>query len=595
MEDFDIKCYLSDDPNKINKCRESCYNIPKYFLNKIAIALGLEPRNTPAETCILIDDWAKQVKLNLLTQPEDKVPELIKKIETDFIEKLENLSDVEDHKTTKIKFDTKPVLTRDKKLKSRKFFGDLFKDQVGLDSKCKNPLKIEDYSFDEIVGMESVKNQLMSEFIYPSKYTNLFHTTSKGILLYGPPGTGKSSIAKAVAAEFKDVAFFEYTAADIIDMYQGQTEKNLEAIWKCAKDAIKSGKFKQSIIFIDEFESIGSTRKDAKSGSSTTSTVPTLLRLTAGLESSNDIALFVATNYLNKLDSALVRRFKTRLFLDHPDWASRKQLILNKLSQVFNFDTILSKERKVRLTKDGKLNRETGGNFAELISVFSMVEPDYIDAIANTIADLTGPSEEGLVKIGKVTYKTSPLTFLFGRIRDTTDPNEKGIGLSKYGYSAGDIGVLCDNVINHAAQRALCESPSYEGGYIQCNHVLANGDIKTYLVYTHYKTKTGYILDPKEYFNTLKSLVKNQGGEVYSDKLVLKLKHNERLEITDTVIENGKCYIDFKNNYLAQGKNVQERVRNFSIFLEDFKNALKTNKPAISNEEYESYLEDKSK
>jgi hypothetical protein len=223
-----------------------------------------------------------------------------------------------------------------------------------------------------------------------------------------------------------------------------------------------------------------------------------------------------------------------------------------------------------------------------------MIELNYIDNIANTIADLTGPNEDGLVKIGKVEYKNSPLTFLFGRIRDTTDPNEKGIGVSKYGYSSGDIVNLCNFVINRAAQRALCVSPDSQVGYIHCNHVLANGDIKTYLVYTHYKTQTGDILDPNEYFKTLKSLVKSQGGEIHSDKLVLKLKHNERFEITDTIVENGKCYIDFKNKYLEQGKNVEERIRNFSIFLEDFKNALKTNKPAISNEEYESYIEDKS-
>lgn len=594
MEDFDIKCYLSDDPNKVNKCRQSCYNIPKYFLNKIALALGLEPRNTPAETCILIDDWARQVKLNLLTQPEEKIHDLINSIESEFLEKLENLNHIEDNKTSHIKLDIKPIISRDSKLKKRKFFGQMFQQSDKLDTKCKNPIEIRDYSFDDIAGMEIVKNQLLSEFIYPSKYTNLFQTTSKGIILYGPPGTGKTSIARAVAAEFKDVAFFEYKAADIIDMYQGQTEKNLESIWKCAKQAIDSGKFKQSIIFIDEFESIGSSREDNKSGSnSTNSTVPTLLQLTAGLESNPGVALFAATNYLNKIDSALLRRFKTKLFLDHPDWKTRKQIILDSLT-FFNFDTISKRERQVRLTQDGKLNRETGGNFAELLSIFSMITPDYIDKLANTVADLTGPTEEGLVKMGKVKHTSSPLSFLFGRNRDSIDPFEKGIGVSKYGYSSGDLKNLCDNVINRAGQRALCLKQDSNVGYIQCNHITSTGEIKSYLIYTHYRTKSGDILNPKEYFNVLKSLIRKQGGEIYTNRLVLKLKHSEVLEITDNIIENGKCYTEFQERYLKDGKNVEERVRNFTIFEEDFINLLKTNKPAISNEQYESYLDDKT-
>ena len=593
MEDFDIKCYLSDDPNKVNKCRQSCYNIPKYFLNKIALALGLEPRNTPAETCILIDDWARQVKLNMLTQPESKLPELIASIESDFLEKLENLNDIEDNKTTRVKLDIKPINSRSEKLRNRKFFGKLFQQSGELDAKCKTPLDIRDYSFDDIAGMESVKQKLISEFIYPSKYTNLFQSSSKGILLYGPPGTGKTSIARAVAAEFKDVAFFEYKAADIVDKYQGETEKNLETIWNCAKQAVKSGKFKQAIIFIDEFESIGASRKDSKSESVIASTVPTLLQLTAGLDSSSDVALFAATNYLNKLDSALLRRFKTKLFLDHPDWKTRKQIILDTLSQEYNFDTISRKERQIRLNKDGKFNRETGGNFADLISLFSMIEQDYIDKLADTVADLTGPSEEGLVKIGKVQYTQSALSFLFGRIRDTTDSEEKGEGLSKYGYSSGDIKNVCEQVIRRAAQRAVCTTPDSNAGYIHCNHIKSTGEIKSYLVYVHYRTNSGDVLSPKEYFNTLKSLARKQGWETGTNKFVLKLKHNERLEVTDHIIENGKCYSEFYSQHLKNGNNVEERIRNFSIFLDDFTTELKSNKPAISNQEYETYLEDK--
>lgn len=181
--------------------------------------------------------------------------------------------------------------------------------------------------FDDIAGLEDVKQEIRLKMIYPFTHPELAQryqiNTGGGVLLYGPPGTGKTMMAKAIAHEL-DATFFVVSAAGLLSKWVGEAEQNVKKLFDAAKAEEKA------VIFIDEIEALVPRRK---SDSSTVMqrVVPQILQELEGFDRTADRPLLFigATNKPWMLDEAIMRpgRFDARVYVGLPDAPARFKLL----------------------------------------------------------------------------------------------------------------------------------------------------------------------------------------------------------------------------------------------------------------------------
>lgn len=140
-----------------------------------------------------------------------------------------------------------------------------------------------------------------------------------GCLLYGPPGTGKTLLAKAVAKE-SGASMLEVSGASINDMYVGQSEKNVRALFSLAK------KLSPLVIFIDEADALFAARGQSRSRPSHRETINQFLREWDGM-SDTKAFIMVATNRPFDLDDAVLRRLPRKILVDLPLQADRAAIL----------------------------------------------------------------------------------------------------------------------------------------------------------------------------------------------------------------------------------------------------------------------------
>ena len=187
-------------------------------------------------------------------------------------------------------------------------------------------VEIPDVTWDQIGGLEGVKEELREAVEWPLKYPEIFAQLNanppKGLLLYGPPGTGKTLLAKAVAHE-SESNFISVKGPELLNKFVGESEKAVREVFRKARQAAPC------IIFFDEIDSVAPVRGgDAGDSHVTERVISQFLTEMDGLEELRNVVIIAATNRPDIIDSALLRpgRFDRLLFVPPPDLEARKQI-----------------------------------------------------------------------------------------------------------------------------------------------------------------------------------------------------------------------------------------------------------------------------
>jgi AAA+ superfamily predicted ATPase len=181
-------------------------------------------------------------------------------------------------------------------------------------------------TFADVGGMEKLKEQIRLKIIHPLTHPELYEAYGKpiggGILMYGPPGCGKTHLARATAGEVK-ASFLSIGIHDVLDMWIGQSERNLHELFEQARN------HKPCVLFFDEVDALGAARSDMRQ-SAGRQLINQFLSELDGLDSSNDgVLILAATNAPWHLDSAFRRpgRFDRILFVPPPDSPARAEIL----------------------------------------------------------------------------------------------------------------------------------------------------------------------------------------------------------------------------------------------------------------------------
>lgn len=181
-------------------------------------------------------------------------------------------------------------------------------------------------TFAQVGGHEEIKRQIEKRIITPFLKPSLFERFKKrvggGILMYGPPGCGKTLLARATAGQC-DAHFFNIAISDVLDMYIGESERKLAAIFAKARAQTPS------VLFFDELEGLAAKRSYHRESSSAKVVSQFLTEMDGFAQNNKGVLVLGASNVPWAIDPAFRRpgRFDRVLFVPPPDRPARAAIL----------------------------------------------------------------------------------------------------------------------------------------------------------------------------------------------------------------------------------------------------------------------------
>ena len=223
-----------------------------------------------------------------------------------------------------------------------------------------------DVSYSDIGGLDVQKQEIREAvelpLVHPELYQQIGIDPPSGVLLYGPPGTGKTMLAKAVARH-TTATYIRMVGSEFVQKYLGEGPRMVRDVFRLAKENA------QSIIFIDEIDSIATKRFDAQTGADreVQRILMELLTQMDGFDQTTNVKVIMATNRADTLDPALLRpgRLDRKIEFPLPDRRQRRlifQAVTSKmnLAEDVDLESFVDRPEKISAADIAAICQEAG-------------------------------------------------------------------------------------------------------------------------------------------------------------------------------------------------------------------------------------------
>jgi transitional endoplasmic reticulum ATPase len=251
-------------------------------------------------------------------------------------------------------------------------------------------------TFADVGGLDDIKSQIEKRIILPFQKPALFAKFKKkaggGILMYGPPGCGKTLLARATAGQC-NATFLNIAIEDVLDMYIGESERKLHALFEKARASTPA------VMFFDELEALAGKRQHTREQTSSKLVSLFLSEMDGFVKNNSGVLILAASNVPWAIDPAFRRpgRFDRVLFVPPPDRVARAGIL------------------KILLNGRPISNNIDHDNLAQRTSGFSGAD---LENLVDTAADRA--ISASLASGGEVPIDQGHLISALGEIKSTT-------------------------------------------------------------------------------------------------------------------------------------------------------------------------------